>query len=169
MPRIPFDELPESARVWIFAADRALAEGEERRLLDAVDAFLEGWKAHGTPLRGGRRWRDGRFLVVGVDEDAAPPSGCSIDALVRVLKEEERELDISLLDHGRVFYREGGEIRRASRAEFRRLAEEGRVGPETAVFDTSIVRMERLRDGAFETPARESWHGRAFFGEPARG
>lgn len=169
MPRIPFDELPESARIWIFAADRALEGSEKRRLLEAVDGFLEEWNAHGTPLRGGRLLRDGRFLIVGVDEASAPPSGCSIDALVRVMKEKEREMDVSLLDHAPVHYRDGEEVRRVSRAQFRELAEGGRVDPETRVFDTSITRMEALREGAFESPARESWHGRAFFGETARG
>ncbi len=168
MPRVPFDELPDSARIWIFAADRPLEGSEEERLLDAVDGFLDGWNSHGTPLRGARRWRDGRFLIVGVDEASAPPSGCSIDALIRELKEKEREMEVSLLDHAPVHYRDGEEVRRVSRAAFREMAEGGRVDPETRVFDTSITRMEALRGGAFETPARESWHGRAFFGESAR-
>lgn len=165
MPRVDFDALPDSARVWIFAAERPLEPGERSRLLDAVDGFLEDWNAHGAPLRGGRSWRYGRFLLVGVDEAAAPPSGCSIDALVRVLKEKERELGVELLNHAPVLFRDGDGVRRVSRADFKALARQGDVGPGTVVFDNSVTRMEALREGRWETPARESWHGDAFFRE----
>lgn len=165
MPRNSFDDLPDSARVWVFQATRPLEEAERRELLSEVDDFLEDWTAHGTPLRGGRRWRYDRFLFVGVDEERAPPSGCSIDALVRVLKEKERELDVSFLDRAPVWFRGKEEIRCVSRGEFRELAREGRVGPGTVVFDGSVTRMRELRDGAWEAPARDRWHGRAFFGE----
>lgn len=164
MSRISFDDLPDTARVWVFQATRALDESEREDLLSAVDDFLEGWTAHGTPLRGGRAWRYDRFLIVGVDEERAPPSGCSIDALVRVFKEKERELDVSLLDRAPVWFRGEDGIRCVSRSEFRELADEGRVGPETVVFDGSVTRMSELRDGAWEAPARDRWHGRAFFG-----
>jgi len=170
MPRIDFDRLPETGRIWIFAAERPLGDDEAARLLAAVDAFLETWNAHGTPLRGARGWREDRFLFVGVDEAAAPPSGCSIDALVRVLKEKEGELGLDLLDHGPIHYRDGeGAVRRVSRARFRELARAGRVGPDTPVFDTSLTRTRALREGAFERPARESWHGKAFFSEAVGG
>ncbi|NNM32841.1 MAG: hypothetical protein HKO53_07225, partial [Gemmatimonadetes bacterium] len=86
--RLPdLEHLPDDARIWIFAADRPMPENESRAVLEAVDGFLEDWAAHGVPLSGARDWRHDRFLVVGVDESLAPPSGCSIDALVRVLKD----------------------------------------------------------------------------------
>lgn len=158
MSRVPFDELPGSARVWVFPADRRLEEAERRELLSAVDRFLEDWNAHGTDLRGARDCRYDRFLIVGVDQEAAPPSGCSIDALVRVFEEKERELGVRLLDRAPVWYRDGDGIRSVSRSEFREMSEEGEVGPDTVVFDASVTRMEELREGGWETPAGKSWH-----------
>lgn len=165
MPRIDFDDLPDSARIWIFAADRDLRPEEERLFLDAVDDFLDAWNAHGTLLEGARSWRYHRFLLVGVDEEAAPPSGCSIDALIRVLKKKERELDVGFLDNAPVWYRGRHGIETAARADFRRMARDGEVTPETVVFDNTLTRMSDLREGEWETTARESWHGRAFFPE----
>ena len=107
MPRVPFGDLPGSARVWIFASARRLDSPERERLLSSVDGFLDGWAAHGVPLTGARELRFARFLVVGVDEFAAPPSGCSIDALVRVFKVLEREFGMGLLDRAPVWYRGG--------------------------------------------------------------
>jgi hypothetical protein len=155
--------LPDEARAWIFAAERALAPAEAERLLADVDAFLQGWKAHGSPLTCGREWRYERFLIVAVDERSAPPSGCSIDALVRSLKSLEGELGVSLLDHTPVWYRDAGLLRRVDRAAFKSLAGAGEVGPDTIVFDNTLTRLGQLRRGEWERPARESWHRRAFF------
>ena len=75
MPVVSFDALPDSSRLWIFAADRALNAEESKALLAEVDAFLAQWKAHGHPLTVAREWKYDRFLLVGVDEASAGASG----------------------------------------------------------------------------------------------
>lgn len=167
MPRIDFDALPDHGRVWVFPADRPLDAGEAERLLREVDAFLDGWAAHGAPLRSGRLLEEGTFLVVGVDEDASEPSGCSIDALVNRLEALGAELGVKLVEHAPVWYRDGGAIRVVSRPDFRGLARNGAVDASTPVFDTTLTRLSELREGGLERPARDSWHGRAFFREQA--
>ena len=167
MPRIDFHDLPEHSRVWVFPASRTLDDAEGERLLGEVDAFLGGWAAHGHPLRSGRLLVDNRFLVVGVDEDAEAPSGCSIDALVNRLEALGASLAIRLVDHAPVWFRDAAGVRMVTRADFRALAKEGAVTPDTRVFDTSLTRMTALRNEGLERPARDSWHGRAFFREQA--
>jgi len=166
MPRIDFDDLPEHSRVWVFPSSRPLTEAERTVLLDEVDAFLDGWAAHGHPLRSGRVLAEDSFLLVGVDEDAEAPSGCSIDALVNRLEGVGSALGVRLVDHGPVWFREGPSVRMVGRADFREMAREGTVSPDTSVFDTSLTRMKVLRGAGLERPARESWHGRAFFPKP---
>ena len=163
MPIIPFEQLPSGARLWIFPSDRPLSSEEERELLSRVDAFLEGWDAHGVPLTAGRDWREGRFLLIAVDESTAPPSGCSIDSMARVLKELGEEWGTSFLDHSPVWFRVDGEVQRAGRGEFRGLVGKGKVGIDTPVFDNAITRKFQLQGGGWEKPAGASWHRRAFF------
>lgn len=169
MPRIPFDRLPDSSRVWIFGSSRPMTPDEEARFLDGVDAFLDQWTAHGAPLTVGRDWREGRFLHVGLDETSVPPSGCSIDAMVNTLKGIERELDVVLVDNAPVWYRDGDTVARVSRAEFRELATSGDVGPGTRVFDNTVTRLSQVRGGEWERPAKDGWHGQAFFGRGVSG
>jgi hypothetical protein len=128
-----------------------------------VDLFLDSWKAHGEPLIVAREWRHERFLLVGVDEASVPPSGCSIDALVNALKELEGRLGVTMVDNTPVWYRDGEGIQRVSRQDFGALVAEGRVTPETVVFNQSITQLSQLREGRWETPASGSWHGRTFF------
>lgn len=157
------EDFPGGSRIWIFGADRELGAAETEELLVEVDAFLRGWKAHGVPLRAARSWRYGRFLIVGVDTETVPPSGCSIDALVRVLRGMEDRLGARFLGNEAVWYRDGaGEVRRASRPEFRALARGGDVTSRSVVFDNSITALDQLRAGRWEGPASERWHA-AFF------
>jgi len=163
MPRIAFDALPDHGRLWVFPASRRLDRKESERLIREVDAFLDTWGAHGAPLRSGRELREGLFLLVGVDEGDSAATGCSIDALVNRLDALGAELGLHLIEHAPVWYRQGDEVRVVSRAAFRTLAREGEVDLDTPVFDTTLTRLSALRANGLERPARESWHGKAFF------
>jgi hypothetical protein len=169
VPRIEFEELPEHGRLWVFPASRELADGEAAAFLGAVDEFLAGWAAHGAPLRAARELIGRQFLLVGVDVDAEAPSGCSIDALVNQLRALGSELGVNVVDHAPVWFREGGEVRCLSRADFRARIQEGSIGPDVPVFDTTLTRVGQALEGRLERPATETWHGRAFFTERVTG
>ncbi len=163
MPRIAFDALPDDARVWIFSAERKLNDTERSRLLAQVDAFIEQWGAHAVPLTAGRNFVYDRFLFVAVDQRAAGPSGCSIDALVRQMRSLQDEIGVELVNHAPVLFRQGEEIARVPREAFAELAEAGEVGPDTTVFNNTLMSLGDVRAGRWEVPASDSWHARAFF------
>ena len=163
MPQIAFERLPADARVWIFSAARGLSGPERTRLLAEVDAFLDQWGAHATPLTAGRHLAYDQFLFVAVDQRAAGPSGCSIDALVRRMKELERELAVELVNHAPVLFRRGEAIERVSRESFAEMAAAGAVDPETTVFNNTLTSLGDVRAGRWEVPAAASWHAQAFF------
>jgi len=104
MPIVPFTQLPDSARIWVFGCDRPLIGAPADTLLASVDQFLSEWRAHGIPLKCARDWRDDRFLAVGVDVNEENASGCSIDGLFRTLQQLERVIGSRLVGGGRVFY-----------------------------------------------------------------
>src|SRR5688500_13610382 len=155
--------MPGHSRLWVFASPRPLQDDEARDLLSRVDSFLEEWHAHGHPVSGSRDWLDDQFLLIAADEEATGVSGCSIDSLFRVFKAMERETGVSMMDASRVWYRDAeGRVRSLPRAEFRDLARDGEVGPETLVFDNTVATVRGLRDGKWERPLRDSWHAKAF-------
>lgn len=162
MPQVPIEQLPESSRVWIFGANETLNPAQSGRLLDVVDEFLAGWSAHGSKLEGSRELLEGRFLIVAVDPGTSP-SGCSIDKLFATLQNLERELSISMLDSGNIFYRDAsGSVQSADRSSFRERITRGEISGSTPVFDTTIERLADLRTSHLEKPASDSWHARAF-------
>ena len=164
MPLIRFEQLPDAARLWVFAASRRLTDQETAPFLDATDVFLVAWTAHKVPLATARELRHDQFIFVAVDESAAGASGCSIDALVRFMRDAERGLGIRLTDNGAVWFRASNrDVACTSREGFRQLAEQGSVGLDTIVFDNTIQTVGALRDGRWELPANRAWHRRAFF------
>ncbi len=158
MPITSFSELPDDARLWVFAASDRIAGERVSGLLDAVDEYLAGWKAHGEPLTCAREWRDDRFLVIAVDQSTAGASGCSIDALFRILQQLQGRVGTSLVGGGRVFYRNrAGSVDAATRADFSSRAVAGELDADTIVFDTTVTSAEGYRRG-FERRAADSWH-----------
>ena len=162
MPVVPFETLPDSARVWVFGSDKPLSEEGTTSLLRGVDEHLADWKAHGAPLTVSREWRDERFLIIGVDQSTAGASGCSIDGLFRVLQQLEGAVGASLVGGGRVFYRDGtGSVQSVPRGEVERLAKEGGIREDTVVFDTSLTDLGTFR-ACFERRAKDCWVGGLF-------
>ena len=158
MPHIAFAQLPDDARVWVFASDRPVTGPEAERLLGEVDGFLARWAAHGQPLTAAREWASDRFLAVAVDQRDAHASGCSIDGLFRTLQQVGREIDANLVGGGRVYFRDpAGAIHAVPRAEFSTRAARGEVTPETLVFDPTVATAGDWR-ARFERPAGASWH-----------
>ena len=158
MPLVQIQDLPDNARSWVFGADRDLDEGATDLLFREVDRFLSQWHAHGSPLTVGRDWRYGRFLTVAVDQSTAGASGCSIDGLFRTLKAMEPRLGASLVTSGMVFYRsKKGKIEAVDREQFTALSAEGKITPETTVFDPTVTTLGEWR-ARFELNASKSWH-----------
>lgn len=162
MSLIPFQDLPDGARLWAFHADRALSDDETARLRSMLEPFVDAWAAHRKDLAAGYDLRYNQFVLLGVDESRLPASGCSIDSMVHALREAGAALGVELVDSPDVPFRDGEAVRCASRDEFERLAEAGAVTSSTIVFDRTAQNVGDLRNGRWERPAAEAWHARAF-------
>jgi len=146
MPVVPFESLPDSARVWIFGSDKRLGDEAAEALMRDVGDHLASWKAHGEPLTVASRLLDDRFLVIAVDQSTTGASGCSIDGLFRVLQSVQSKLGANLVGGGRLFYRDGhGEVQCAPRADLGDLRASGAITPDTVVFDTTITDLGTFR------------------------
>lgn len=159
-----FSQMPDDARVWVFASGKPLDESQEEWLRGHVDGFVSSWVAHGDPVVGASELREHRFLFVAADEAATGVSGCSIDALTRTLKEAERSLGASLLDAAsKVWYRDqSGHVKTLSRSEFGEAVRNGSIDDDTIVFDNTAATVGAIRNGLWERKMKDSWHRRAF-------
>ncbi len=152
------ETLSDSARIWVYGADRNLVAGAEKTLLSEVDNYLTTWTAHGVPLSAARHCSEHRFLMIAVDQDRAGASGCSIDGLFRTLKSLEPSIGTRILTSGLIFFRgKDGQICSVTREEFTELGATGEVDADTEVFDLSVVSLGEWR-ARFASRAADSWH-----------
>jgi hypothetical protein len=158
---VPFNELPEEARIWVYQSNRKLSQQEVVSITALTSEFLSEWTAHGADLRAGFELRYDRFLVIGLDQRTASASGCSIDTSVRFIQSLEREFGIDLLDKMNVTYYNGEYIAYKPLDEFKKMAKARSVSARTVVFN-NLVNTKADYETHWEVPASESWHSRFF-------
>lgn len=95
---IPFEQMPDHARVWIYQANRPLSSSELERISLTMEQGIKGWEAHGAPLQASFEIRFNQVVVVAVNESVNQASGCSIDASTRWFKELAAELHIDFFN-----------------------------------------------------------------------
>ncbi|MEX0820709.1 MAG: hypothetical protein WD021_01075 [Rhodothermales bacterium] len=165
----PLRDLPDEARIWVYAADRDLNDLQEKRVAEILNDFCASWMSHGRPVESAADVLEGRFAVIAGRIVEGDISGCGIDASVHALEKASNELPFDWSPALTVHYRdENGGIRSVSRSDFRSLVRSGDVGPDTRVFDLNIQSLADLREDKFEQAAANTWHARAFrLAEPA--
>jgi hypothetical protein len=150
--------LPDSSKIWIFAANRKLSSSETSELLAKLDEYLANWKAHGAPVQAAKELRYDQFVIIAANPDVTAPSGCSIDDMTRAIKSLGEKFKVDFFGALKVFYREGDDIIVTDRATFKSKSRAGEIDEETIVFDNSLTSLADFRAGKWELPAGESWH-----------
>lgn len=158
---VPFQEMPKSARIWIYQSNRKWSEEETTEIDQTVHTFVTQWVAHSTPLKASYVLMYNRFIILAVDTSHHAASGCSIDASVRMIQEIEQKFSLDLLDKMNVTYKTGEFIAHKSLVEFKKMAKEKAVNANTIVFNNLVNTIEEFED-FWEVPAAESWHSRFF-------
>ncbi len=158
---VPFDQLPEESRIWIYQSDRRFTDEEVAAIDTALRAFIDNWTAHGSGLEASFELRYNRFIVLAINQEVQAATGCSIDASVAFIQSLEQQYGVDLLDKMNVTFRTGEFISHKNLTDFRRMAKEKAVTGNTIVFNNLVTNVAEYRD-AWEVPAFDSWHSRFF-------
>ena len=156
---VPFEQLPDHARIWIYPSNRKFSEQEVALIHEKVSVFIEQWTAHGAQLEAGFEVPYDRFLVLGLNQERASASGCSIDASVHFIQELQQELEVDLLDKMNVTFYSGQYIAHKPLMEFKKMAKNKSVSKNTIVFN-NLVNTKQEYLNHWKVPAHESWHSR---------
>ena len=107
---LPFEQLPPSARIWIYQANRPLTAAEQTEVQPTLHRFADEWTSHGRTLAASAVVLHDQFLVIGLDEGVADASGCSIDASVRFVQGVEQQLGLELLEKSKLAFWVDGHV-----------------------------------------------------------
>jgi hypothetical protein len=157
---IPFNKVPDHARVWVYQTDRNLSDAEVQYIQQTLDFQINNWAAHGAALVGAATVLYKRFVIVSVDENHNQASGCSIDASTNWLKNLGAEMNLNFFDRT-VAYIQDDEIKTVEILKIKPLVAEGILTPDTLIFNNLVPNMGEFRK-AWNVSAGESWMKKYF-------
>lgn len=151
---VPFNILPETARVWIYQSDRPLTLSETGVIKNRVSEFLEKWTAHGNTLHAGTDVLHANFIIIGLDESLTGASGCSIDSLFRDLSALGKELNVDFFNRELIAFFINNEVRLIRRADLKTFFTE--VNAEISTFN-NLVSTKGALEREWLQAAKSSW------------
>ena len=124
-------------RVIIYPASRPFETKEAKIITEKLFDFLATWAAHGKPLSSSFKIEKNQFIIVCVDEEKEAASGCSIDALGKIMREIDEEYQLGLLDRMKASFVENGEVKTLKLLDFKNKLRNGELSKDIQVFDFS--------------------------------
>lgn len=148
--------LSQNSKIWIFQSTRHFNSEEITEIESTLDAFMQEWNAHGAKLTAAYAIPYDRFIVLAVDENVEPASGCSIDSMTRIVKALEEKYNFGLLNRMLVSYKIEDEIFTLPLNEFKQKVKNNEIPEEASVFHNGITKLSEFEE-SWELPLAESW------------
>jgi len=159
---LPFEELPDNSKIWIYQSERRLTDEEVVKISELLHAYTETWQAHGADLKASFRVMYNHFVILAVNEDANAATGCSIDDSVRAIKSIQQHIETNLLDRLSITYKDkDGRVKIVSKKTFREMLETGEISENTIVFNNMITKLGEYEKN-WEVTMHQSWHANVF-------
>lgn len=157
---LPADFHPQS-KIWIYQSSRLFTISEALAIEPLLQAFVEKWNSHGTPVKGYANLFFGRFLVFMADETAAGVSGCSTDSSVRLVKEIEATFKTDMFNRQLLCFIKNDKIEQVPLSQMAYAIENGFINEDTLYFDNTVQTKEML-ENTWISPAGKTWLQRMF-------
>ncbi|MGV0979447.1 ABC transporter ATPase [Empedobacter falsenii] len=147
--------LADDSRIWIFQANRKFSTEEKQAITAKLNIFIADWNAHGAELLADFDLPYDQFIVVGVDENQATASGCSIDKLTKIVREIDADYSFDLLNRMLVSYENEEEVFIEKLPTFKQKVKEGEI-KNVKVFNNGISSLNDFKNN-WLLPIEESW------------
>jgi len=145
-----FHTLPEQARIWLYACEKALTQSQQDYILNIISEELKDWNAHQRPLTAGVTILENHFIIIALDESKNGASGCSIDTLQKTIQKIEKELTLCLMNRLNVFCKIEDEILCIPSFKLSTVANK-----DTLFYDLTIQKKSELN--SYLKPISEGW------------
>jgi hypothetical protein len=153
---VPFNQLPDHSRIWIYQASRKLTAHEKPAVEAALQEFCESWVAHQQPLKTSFAIESDQFIILATDEDYHLPSGCSIDSSVRALKELGLQLGVDLFDRTKVAFLDKDLVVVYPLSKLKGLFESGVLTGSSITFNNLVPSVGDLKTG-WKIAVEKTW------------
>ncbi|MFM7234693.1 MAG: ABC transporter ATPase [Flavobacteriales bacterium] len=151
------NRLADHSRIWLYQAERYLTEEEVELIKQSGQVFMESWTSHGANMDAAIEVLHQRFIVIALDEQTAPASGCGIDKSVQFVKDLSESMRLDFFQRTIVLYESVSGWAESSLHQFWAMRKALIVNDETRVFDTTVRTLGELREKLI-VPFHKSWH-----------
>jgi len=153
---LPFDQLPDSSRVWIYVSSRSFTADEQALIQSNLIDFCGEWATHGSGMPTSFVILHEQLIVLAVDESQLGASGCSIDSSVRALRNLEELLGVNLVDQGKLTLRnQAGQLQVLPALGIKSRISSGEITPDLEVIQPQIHTKADLSE--LWIPLSKSW------------
>ena len=143
---IPFENLPEESRIWIYQSSRKFSDDEIAEIEKDLVEFITNWRAHGASLEASFQIKYNRFIILAVNQEVQAATGCSIDSSVVFIQNLEQKYEVDLLDKMNVAFKQGEFITYKTLLDFKKIAKDKSVSENTIVFNNLVNTIEEFNE-----------------------
>lgn len=151
--------LPDHSRIWIYQADRFLTAEESLVAQTLLNEFVGQWAAHGAKLNAKAEVINNLFVVIGVDEQQAAASGCSIDASMGIVLKLENQFQVSFTNRMNMAAEVNDTITLKSIQDLSSLIKSNDMSLDTLVYDNLVSTVGDWKTNWLK-PIKDSWHAK---------
>lgn len=149
-------DFADNSRLWIYQSSRLFTMSEAFELEEMFSDFISNWNSHGIPVKGFANLFFGRFIILMADETATGVSGCSTDSSVRLIKEIEQKMKVSLFDRQNLAFIVKDKVEYIPFSQFSYAIENNFIDPFTLYFNNTVLTKKQLLED-WITPINRSW------------
>lgn len=147
-----------NGRLWIYNAKRRLNSDEVKEISQKMQNFIRNWKAHGKDLDASFEWIEDQVLLLKVNEEQHPATGCSIDTWIEFLQGINNHYNLDLFKRDRIALQTNDSLLFVELSQITDAYENHLINDESVLLDHTISKLSDLQ--YFKKPIRESWLGR---------
>jgi hypothetical protein len=155
---LPADFDPLS-RVWIYQGSRPFSLSEVLTVEDMLNSFSQQWHAHGAGVKNFATVFFGQFIILMADETHTHVSGCSTDSSVRMIKEIEKQFNLSLFDRQTLTFVIKDKIQLLPMNQLAYAVENNFITADTLYFNNTVL-TKREMESNWLIKVKDSWLAR---------
>tara|TARA_S200000501_G_scaffold370382_1_gene411442 strand:+ start:1577 stop:2068 length:492 start_codon:yes stop_codon:yes gene_type:complete len=153
---VNFNDLNKNSKVWVFQSSSEIPESLLDHISNDSKDFLDQLNSHGNKLKSSFKIIYNHFLIIAVENIQNEISGCSIDTIIRFVKNLELEYNLSFFDRLIVKFKEKNNIKSTSLNEFKSICKTKKIVDDITVFNNLVKNINEL-ENIWETNIHNSW------------
>ncbi len=151
-----WNTLSDDAKIWLYGTNREITVEETEEIKAFLDNFCNEWAAHGTKLDCGFTVLYNRFIVLGVNEQSAAASGCSIDSSIHAFQDIDKKYNFDLFNRLRSYYVTESSVESLNNQEIQRKLAAQELSEKSMFIDPMVSTVGDLKN-ALTKPMVNTW------------